>query len=414
MAFCLALAAAISLGYAYAFVWLLRDELPRTLAVLAVVLGCALALRCVWPAQYPNGWSDDEPQHFQSAQIAYASGHPVQPGTDGGVDVLTAALFAAPLAPLMPYVGKRAVIRGYAILASVLACAAGFVLARACGLCPVASLTVAALLAVLPWTIFYGRQAAEGGELTLNYLLLGTALVRLLTVPRAGVREVLLGTGALALLVYGYWAGLVALAWPCWAALLQRRRAAHCILIVVLALILSAPWWRTTWQVHAVALAFAGHTPPSDRPSWALTPGLLDHPVQTLLARYWFAVRSLWEPLAQDFIYSRPMVALHPIIVLLTAAVGWITLRPRIVLLLLGGCLLGVAPGALSGLPLINWHRSLLGLPFVAIAAGASLMLVPAGPWRVTAALVLLIPATLDSIRLAFFDALWAPYPFPY
>jgi hypothetical protein len=400
--------------YTLAFVWLCWDE-PRSvlLALLLLLIG-AMTLRLIHP-EFPHGYNDDEPNHYLNSVVAYAVDEPLRPGPDGGLIDFYSALFSAPLAPWAPVIGKRYVIRGYSIVASALSVVAMFAFCRALRMHRSASLAGATLIAVLPWTLYYGRHTV-GGELVLNQLLLGTALARLIWQPTGvGLGEWLLGSGALALLVLDYWAGLTMLGWPVWAALFVSgwRRRALCLGILVTALCLSAGWWMTSPEVAHLAQSFFGR---QDAQGWMLLPTIFVDPLGTLIGRLALAVQCLVPPpISEMFIYSNPWVAVHPPLVVALAGVGLLCLRPQLQIFLAGSALLGLLPGLICNLRSINWHRSLLGLPFVALFAALALNAIPPARWRVVSVVVFCAIAAILSYQIAFTPDFWmGNHPFAY
>src|SRR5207247_805876 len=93
------------------------------------------------------------------------------------VPILLNALFQAQLVPVLG--PGRWAIRSYSLVTGVLATAVAFAVARAMGFSLIPSFAVGAFVAVLPWSLFYGR-VSFGGELIFHELLLLAALARLI------------------------------------------------------------------------------------------------------------------------------------------------------------------------------------------------------------------------------------------
>jgi len=117
--------------------------------------------------------------------------------------VLLNSLFQAQLVPLVG--PSRWAIRLYSLATSVLSSPAAFALGRGAGLAVGASFAVAGFVAVLPWSLFYGRIAI-GGELVFHELLLLGALARLLFAD-GGWAAVSVGAFGQSLLLYDYFCG---------------------------------------------------------------------------------------------------------------------------------------------------------------------------------------------------------------
>ena len=103
------------------------------------------------------------------------------------------------------------------------------------------SFAVAVFMAVLPWSLFYGR-VSFGGELIFHELLLVGALARVAWGTEDAWPDIAIGGLGLCLLLYDYFCGRVMLGLPFVAALLARgRRRWLCVLVPVLAVIAWAP-----------------------------------------------------------------------------------------------------------------------------------------------------------------------------
>ncbi len=174
-------------GYAGALWWLLRREsVVVLLSVLALCL-CSLTLRLVYTGDYPAGLNEDEAKLLHCSYDALQRGALFRESCIHA-PVLTSALFWAQLVPIVG--PNRWAIRTYSLASSVLSTATIFAVGRAMGMSVAPSLATGAFIAVLPWSLFFGRISV--GALTFNQLLLLAALARLLWAgggwPEVGIR----------------------------------------------------------------------------------------------------------------------------------------------------------------------------------------------------------------------------------
>src|SRR5262249_13188502 len=126
-----------------------------------------------------------------------------------------------------------------------LASPAAFAAARALGVGVGPSLVAGGLVAVLPWSLLYGRMMF-GGELIFHELLLIAALARLVW-QRGRWVDALLGAFALCLLFWHSFACRAMVALPLVAIVLARdwRQRAWCASVVPMALLGWYPYLRT-------------------------------------------------------------------------------------------------------------------------------------------------------------------------
>jgi hypothetical protein len=412
----LCLTIVVLLGYGLSVWGFLRRESRSTCLFLAGLVGIALVLRLIYPHDYPPGYNPDEPKRFQSSVRARLADDPISPGYDA-VSNLFSALFSAPLLPLEPYVGGRFVVRGYSIAAGALSVALLYTFCRALELGVTASLVGAALLVVLPWSLFYSRVTAAS-ELILHELILGTALARLIWDSKAGWREGCAGAFGLTLLLYDYWAGQVLLVWPLLTLPFLRSRSAAfwCIGITLVAGLAWLPWWRVSpdqW-VQWEAL-WSGAAPQA---TWHRVPDLWSDPFRIIAHRFAQFGACLVHPVAHWSIWTQPAVLVHPPVVLAAAALGvWYPPIRRTVFLLLS-CALAALPAILTSDLSIHGHRVLLALPFIAVAATCAIEAVPHRAQSVVAVLFATLAAE-QSVTFFFSTTFWPPiivtsFPFPY
>jgi hypothetical protein len=388
----LALSAAIGLGYAASLWWLLCRE---TRAALAGVLACAalaLTLRVVWPADYPAGLNDDEPKVLQCATQNLRAGRLfVEDCT--GLPTLLPSLFQGQLVPLLG--PGRWAIRLYSLVSSVLAVAAAYAAARGLGLRVAASLGAAALVAVLPWAIFWGRVSL-GGELAFQQFLLLAAVARVLWAA-GGWPEVGIGAFALALLLYGYYPARAMLALPVIAvALAPPRQRGRCGTLLAGAL---AAW--VPFLLNRPEHLFGG------RMTERLHPDYLTRPLATLWTQTDAVLGAFVAPVAIDGFLTVRAAAMHPALVLVVALAAVAVVEARRVLFLGAGFLIGLVPAVLSDA--VSAHRLLMAYPFIVLAAAATLDGLPLERLRPLLFAGVVSIAGVQSVRLYFSDRFWLP-----
>lgn len=385
------LALAIAAGAALALWWLLRRETRGTLLALAALTAAALLLRLAHLDDYPRGLNEDEPKVLASALRALHQGQLLGESAIS-VPALMHILFQATLVPLLGI--GRWTIRLYSLAGGVLCVPAAFAAARAMRLSTVASLGGAALLAVLPWALFYSR-VMQGGELTFQQLLLLAALAALIW-RRGGWPEALIGAFALAWMLYGYWCTRAMLPMPLLAAVLAGgRRRLWCVAVLVAGV---APY-----------LPYPAANPESVYVGQGLRPSTLTAmPPAEVWARGRDTIAALAAPVAQDGWLTVRAGAWHPILLLLLAAAGALSGWRRAAFLG-GGFALGLVPTILAWGP-PSTHRMMMAFPFIALAAAAACDdLVPRRAWRPAAVALLAGAVGLWSARLYFSDDFWPP-----
>jgi hypothetical protein len=423
LALSLAIVAASLLGLG----WLLRGEPRRRLLALALLTAASLGLRLLYPTDYPTGLNEDEPK------VLYAAGKAVANNTllaesNISVPILPHALFQGQLIPLFgPW---RWAIRSYNLIGGVLCTPAAYAAARALLLSASASFAVAAFVTVLPWSLFYSR-VMTGNELMFFELLLLGALGTLVfegpfpprggrsgwgesaaagltphpvLSPRGGngpskmgaAWAWLLGSFALAWLLYGYWPTRVMLPMVVLAALLASgRRRLWCLAVLPVALALYAPYLSANRNSMFIGQG-------ADLHSFA---GLAD-PLG-LVRRLWEALLAFVWPLAEDGWLTVRSAAMHPFWLLLLAVAG--VLQPsRRALFVAGGFLLGLAPTVFAWGP-PSTHRMVMAYPFIALAAGCGLDRLESPRLRRAAAVLLVLATAWWGVSFYFSDAFWTP-----
>ncbi len=387
-------------GYGVALWWLLRRESPWTFVALALLCGLSLTLRLVLTDGYPWAIAEDEPKFLGCAVQALARGS-IASESCVHIPYLLGSLFQA---PLVPYIGaNRWSMHSYSMLTGVLATPVLFAAARAMGLRTASSLVVGGLVAVLPWSLYYGRMIF-GGELIFHQALMIAGLAGLIW-RRGGWPEALLAGFGLCLLLWDYWAGRSMVGMPLAAAVL-------------------ATGWRRLWCVAVIAIAFLGWYPhlatgPADANvglslegghgatvAGGFHPGYATAPWETAKARTELAFRTLAEPVAQESIFTMRSVAMHPVPLLALAAIGLLT-GVRRGLFLLGGFVAGIAPGIASATFAISAHRIMMAYAFIALGAGAAVNIAPWRWLRVPLAVLVFAGVALWSVPFYFSDQFW-------
>ncbi|MGH7786413.1 MAG: hypothetical protein ACRERC_06070 [Candidatus Binatia bacterium] len=392
----LALAIAIAAGSGVGLWWLLRREAAATLLAVAAITCLTLALRLFDTYDFPRGLNEDEPK------VLYAAGRAIQRNTllaesNISVPILMHALFNGQLIPVLG-IGHWA-IRGYSLVGSVLCAPAMFAVARALSLSVGSSLAAAALLAVLPWAMFYGR-VMQGAELTFQQLLLLAALARLIFAEAPGSRRpppgwhaAALGGFALGWLLWGYWCTRAMLVMPVVAAALAPRKARWwCLAILLVGGLLYAPY--VVANRHSVYVAQGVNI-------WARFADPL-----AIAQRSLETLSALIGPHADDGWLTIRAVAMHPWLLLVLAGCGALS-GGRRGLFLLAGFAAGLAPSVFAWGP-PSTHRMLMAFPFIALAVACGLDdLVPRRQLRRAATLAVVLATAWLGLGFYFSDECW-------
>jgi hypothetical protein len=387
----------IVLAYGASLWWLLRRESVTVLVALLALCGVSLSLRLVYTTDFPAGLNEDEPKILHCAYVALMRGDLLNVGCTE-MPVLLSALFQAQLVPVLG--PGRWAIRSYSLVTSVLATPAAFAAARALMLGVVPSCAVGAFVAVLPWSLFYGRVSV-GGELVFHELLLLAALARLVWAERAGWRDVGIGSLGLGLLVYDYFCGLAMLGMPLVAVLLAPRgRRRHCVAILVVAVAgytlyaYTHPVGRVNqWLADAVSFEHNGL-------SRLQAPVSLPAVGRNALG----ALRTLTQPVGGDSALTIRSGALHPLLILGLAAFGVLSGGWRAPFLL-AGFLGGLTPALTSSG--VSAHRMLMAFPFIALAAGTAFNVIRSPRWVVLVTVPIVVAVAVQSVHLYFSPQFW-------
>ncbi len=384
------LAGLIVLGYAIVLWRLLRHESPITWLWLALLCALAVAVRFFYTTEFPAGLNEDEPNLLSSSMQALSAGR-IFGESRVCIAVLLASLFEAQLVPILG--PTRWAIRLYSMVTSVLATPAIFGVARSWRLRLAPSLAAAALVAVLPWALLYGRTHL-GGELIFHELLLLAALVRIIW-AEGGWAEVATGGFAQCLLLYDYWAGRAMVGMCLVAAVLARgRQRVLCLLIVVVALIGYAPYLlqRPTFMIRGI----------TDQ----LRPETAANPLQDIPQRAVVTFRTFIYPEAANAFATVQTGAMHPPLILALAALGVLLYPGRRALFLLAGFLGGIAPAVIStGAP--SSHRMMMAFVFIPLAVAFALDRLRWRSVRVIASVIVVLVIGVQSLRFYFSPTFW-------
>ncbi len=384
------LTAVILLGYAGSLWWFLRRESALVVVALAALCLVSLCARVVYTTQYPAGFNEDEVKQFALGERALDTHRLFGLGVQG--PILLNALFES---QLLPWLGtSRWAIRGYSIACSVLATAVAFAAARGMGLALAPSFAVGGLLAVLPWSLFFGRISISG-ELVFHQVLLLAALTWLVW-SNGGLVEALIGGFALCLLLYDYACGRAMMGMPVVAAVLAtRRRRLYCLAIPAVAL---AGWLPLI--IHEPTNAALGFS------AIGVHEGMASHPLLILGAKVLKAMKTLIAPVAADDWLTIRWAGVHPIWLLALAAFGSLTGVRRAVFLW-AGFFAGLAPAVVSWGDTISAHRMLMAFFFICLAAGGALGLLRRKWLAVPACVLVVAVAAGQSLALYFSPQFW-------
>lgn len=385
-----ALSSVVLVYYAFALWWFLRREPVSVLLGLLAVAGLSLTLRLIYLGDYPSGFNSDEPLILGQGIQHLRSGYLFNEASVGHNLFLT-TLFQAPLATV---VGPFWAIRFYSLVTSVLCVPLAYATARALGLRATAGMAAAVLVAVLPWSLFWGRISV-GGELTFHQLLMLAPLCRMMFGTASAVDAVIGGVG-LGLLLNDYPVGRCLLPLPLGAALLARGRRLHCLAVLAIGVLCWTPYLYPsggTWPLKQVTLKHDAT--------------LVANPVWGVMAKAGMAVESLLRPVAKNGFLTVASAGMHPPVVLALAFLGSL-LGFRRGAFLWGGFLLSLTPTVLAS-DQVTAHRMMMAYPFIVLAAASALNGVERfrPPLWLTAVVIGVV--SIQSVRLYFSDRFWLP-----
>jgi hypothetical protein len=350
--------------YAFTIWWLLRKESSRHLATLFIITLVAATLRLYNIYDLPPGLNDDEVKTLKGAKEFLDNRRISTVGVEG--PYLLSILFQAPLATILDSTFWS--MRLYPIISGVLAVPLSFAVGRAMMFGALPSFTLALLVATMPWSIFWSR-ISWGGEIIFNQTLLLVALGRILW--RAGGKiEMLIGAVGLAGMLWDYPGAWSMLGMPLVALLLatNARQRALCLGVTAFALLLWIPWVleMTEWGQHVSTKVTSSYSPDS---SLAIVSSFIQGPVR-------LALRTFLLPEGNVYWISMHSVAIHPLIVLIGAALGLMTGPVRRSAFLFMGFCGGLVPALVSFQGAASTHRMITCFIFISISCAAFLDLI--------------------------------------
>jgi hypothetical protein len=387
-----ALAVAIGIAYGASLWWLLRRESGAAIVGIVALSGLALVVRIWQTNDFPAGLIEDEPKMLRCAGEAFAGGN-VYKGECVGIPMLFLTVFEAQLVPLLG--PTRWAIRSFSLITSVLAVPAAYAVGRSLALRVGPSLVISALVACLPWSIFFGRIAL-GGELVFHELLLLAALARMVFAVSSWVA---IGVGAIGLcgLLYDYFCGRAMVPMTIVAAVLARGRfRLFAMAVLVLAVIGWLPYLRSNAPSAAVGFTMQGSRA-----------GMDSDPLGTLWHSTYNTLRGLVPPAySRDSWFTIRWASVHPWLLLAVAALGSLT-GVRRGLFLWAAFLGGLAPSIMSEGQFPSGHRMLMAFPVIAIAVGCAIDVVPTRRLRVAAAIIVAAVASGWGMWSYFSPQFW-------
>ena len=394
--------------YAFSAYWLLKRENWKTLTTLTILtLGAAwLHTYQIW--EFPPGINDDEIKTLKSTHEYFTNRKIFVLAAQG--PILHAVLFQMPLVWWTDSVMWA--MRTYPIVFGVLAVPMSFCVGRSLLFGTIPSLVTATLVAVLPWSLFWGR-ISWGGEIFFYQALLLAALGRIIWC-QGGKVEMVIGAIGLSGLIWEYTGAWSMLAMPFIGALvsLTWRQRALCLGIFALAIALWIPYLLNInewWQYISTKVSVTQGKPATSL-SLAL-PEIANH-VTLALQR---TLRAFRHPEGNVYWISMHSVAIHPEIVLVVAGLGTFACLARRSIFITLGFLAGLTPALLSFNGAASTHRMICAFIFISIACGgffnlaSRLLKGKIGKALVSAtAFSFVVIAGKDSVNLFFSSTFWS------
>ena len=374
--------------------------------LLGVIVLAAVALRVAYPDRYPSGFNEDELHFFCQAVASYQIDSRLTQSLFSFTDGVPTALQVLFGAQILQFTTPRIAVRGYSCICSVLSVIVAFGVLRACGVRAAGAVTVAALVAVLPWSLLYGRTS-QGGELVLHFYLVLWA-VAVCCWGRSIAFAVWVGGLALTLLFYDYYCGRAAPLLVLGATILAPTRARRLGLLAMVAILAIA--YAPTFMVAGLNNAGGVHFRALGIPLLSGVPTGL----AAALERVPLVYSALTAPTAAVFWMSIPAAAVHPQALMFVSGAGLLAARWPVMLLLGGAIGVGFLPSLLAT-DVLSTHRMLLGCAALVLPVGVAIDWLRA-PLRAPAAAALIVGVTLWSVPFFFADGtgLWTPGSWTY
>jgi hypothetical protein len=385
--------------YIASVAWLLHAEGRREIGGLVILTIVAAVLRLAWIYDLPPGLNDDEVKTILTAGSSVSFPALFFPGIEA--PILHAVLFQLPvtIATQSLFWGSRA----YPLILGILSIPLAFVVGRSYAFSVRSSFVLAALVAVLPWSLFWGRLP-WGGEILFYQTLLIAALARILW-RDGGLWDALVGVVGLTGLLWEYPGAWCMVCMPLVAIVLAKgvRPRMYAVTILISGLLFWSPYLlRASSWVHYITEKVVS---PGASPSWSSIP---------YFSQVLSTCRVFWAPVGATSWLSMHSAAIHPLIVLLAALLGVLTIAPRKTLFNLCGFLAGILTSSVSSSGTPSTHRIICAYLFIAISSAGALHALEkllrgkrAGLLATIAALLFVGSSAIISLRIFVSDEFW-------
>jgi hypothetical protein len=338
--------------------WLLRSESWRTLVLVGILTAIGLSLRLFQIEALPPGLNDDEIKTLAFANEVVGGRRIFRPILN--VPMFWTALFYFPFLSVSGSVFWT--MRVVPVLLGTLAIPVAFSIGRSLSFGIVSSLVGAACVASMPWAIFWSRQHWASGIVFFEAILV-SALARLVW-RHGGWMEVSVATLGLCGVLYDYTGGWAMAVMPIVAAMLASsiQQRIKCGAVLIAGLILWMPWLlQTDSWLHIVSSKSIGGS--GGFLSGEFLTGFVNATRKTL--------RTFVYPEGTIYWTSLQGVAMHPIMVLVAAALGLVCCMFRRALFLGIGFFGGMMPTIMSSGTGASGHRMISCYLFISLAVGA-------------------------------------------
>lgn len=376
-------AVAVVAFYALVLTMMLRREPPLCVLAVCMTAMAALGLRLVWPQDFPPGYGVDETVMGNLCQIRDSPNARALLGATGAAPALLYVVFGA---QWIDIIGVWGAVRLYSICSSVLACVGFFAVSRRLGMSLAAAWVAAALMAVMPWALLYGRTA-EGGQLLWHQSIALWAIAGLVF-AQGGRVEAAIAALALMLLIQDYYCGRALL----YCAVLSLPFAATHQQRALLLMAVAIAWGGGLYAASVcgggdgcTVHAWSGLWFSPSTYNWSV------NPFSYRLPHVFGSLAALGH--AADYCESVPAIGVHPRWFLGLAGGGVLTLAGRqgmrqgmwLVALFLAGLLPAIFGYSHAIDNYVSTHRMLMAYPVIVLAAASALEIVPWYARHVTA-----------------------------
>ena len=381
--------------------WLLRNESWRTLVLVGVLTAIGLSLRLFQIEELPPGLNDDEIKTLAFANEVVGESRIFRPILN--VPMFWTALLYFPFLSVSGSVFWT--MRVVPVLLGTLAIPVAFSIGRSLSFGIVSSLVGAACVASMPWAIFWSRQHWASGIVFFEAILV-SALARLVW-RHGGWIEVAVATLGLCGVLYDYTGGWAMAGMPIVAALLasSMQQRIKCGAVLLAGLILWMPWLlQTDSWLHIVSSKSVGGG--GGFLSGEFLQGFVHATRKTL--------RTFVYPEGTIYWTSLQGVAMHPIMVLVAAALGLVCCMFRRALFLGIGFFGGMMPTIMSSSTGASGHRMISCYLFISLAVAAFFealsKLRPSHKYRsgvAVFAVIFMVAASIQSMRIFLSNDFW-------